>query len=377
MPEAWRDARADVLSPACRPTATGRPAQPAAGPRRRRGRALALALALVVLAVGGTAGAIALLRHHADRAAGLSTPPSERARAPASQPGSADAHGFAPARNCRSAPPGGPPRSPSTRRRRTPANAIITGLSCPRVTVCYAVDSAGTSCRPPRGPPPAGDAWRVVANDPGQRPASRSPARTARVLPRGGRSAARRDHPEPRQLEQPGLRERAVRHLHRRVLPGGRVLHGRSTAAATRSPTPPRRTHGSPSRVARQRRRAHRRVLHRPRPLHSRRRRRRRSTPTTAVPERPPSRWTRAMPSPPCRARARRSAPRPTPTARARSSPAGTWTVASMGTTARALACPADGFCLATNGSGGAVAYRNGAWSGGDAGSTGSGPSAP
>jgi hypothetical protein len=34
-----------------------------------------------------------------------------------------------------------------------------------------------------------------------------------------------------------------------------------------------------------------------------------------------------------------------------------------MGTTAGALACPAAGFCLATNASGGAVAYHNGAWS--------------
>jgi len=41
----------------------------------------------------------------------------------------------------------------------------------------------------------------------------------------------------------------------------------------------------------------------------------------------------------------------------------GTWTVSPMGTAARALACPAAGFCMATTASGGAVAYRNGAWS--------------
>src|SRR5262249_57089694 len=39
----------------------------------------------------------------------------------------------------------------------------------------------------------------------------------------------------------------------------------------------------------------------------------------------------------------------------------GRWKVAAMGTTASALACPVDGFCLAVNGSGGAVAYHNGA----------------
>jgi hypothetical protein len=34
-----------------------------------------------------------------------------------------------------------------------------------------------------------------------------------------------------------------------------------------------------------------------------------------------------------------------------------------MGTTAHALACPADGFCLAADGSGGVAVYRNGSWS--------------
>ena len=35
-----------------------------------------------------------------------------------------------------------------------------------------------------------------------------------------------------------------------------------------------------------------------------------------------------------------------------------------LGTTAVTIACPADGFCVATNGKGGAVLYRNGNWSG-------------
>jgi len=39
------------------------------------------------------------------------------------------------------------------------------------------------------------------------------------------------------------------------------------------------------------------------------------------------------------------------------------WSVAPMGITATSVSCPAAGFCVATDGSGGAVSYRNGAWS--------------
>jgi len=37
--------------------------------------------------------------------------------------------------------------------------------------------------------------------------------------------------------------------------------------------------------------------------------------------------------------------------------------VAPMGLTATAVSCPAAGFCVATDGSGDAVSYRNGVWS--------------
>ncbi len=40
-----------------------------------------------------------------------------------------------------------------------------------------------------------------------------------------------------------------------------------------------------------------------------------------------------------------------------------TWSVAPMGITATSVSCPAAGFCLATDGSGGVVSYRDGAWS--------------
>src|SRR5262249_15500304 len=43
--------------------------------------------------------------------------------------------------------------------------------------------------------------------------------------------------------------------------------------------------------------------------------------------------------------------------------PRGRWNVTSLGTTAVTIACPATGFCVAANGKGGAVLYRNGTWS--------------
>ncbi|HXZ74880.1 MAG TPA: hypothetical protein VEH31_28995, partial [Streptosporangiaceae bacterium] len=81
LPEPWRNAQADVL--ASLPPYGERGGPPArARPGRRRARALSLTLALVVLAVGGTAGALTLLRHHA-AAPQASTPP-QRSGAPSS-----------------------------------------------------------------------------------------------------------------------------------------------------------------------------------------------------------------------------------------------------------------------------------------------------
>jgi hypothetical protein len=39
------------------------------------------------------------------------------------------------------------------------------------------------------------------------------------------------------------------------------------------------------------------------------------------------------------------------------------WTATVMGSTARAIACPAAGYCVAVDGSGGALTYADGTWS--------------
>jgi hypothetical protein len=160
LPEAWRDARADVLAD-LPPYGDRRPPNPPPE-RRRRGRVLMLVLTLVVLAAGGTAGAIALLGHQ-PTAPQAGTP--RGGSAPASQPGSATPTAShrpeLPVRASGWTAPVPIDRAPSA------GNATITGLSCPRITVCYAGDSAGnvlsstSRSAARRGP------WRVVASDPG------------------------------------------------------------------------------------------------------------------------------------------------------------------------------------------------------------------
>jgi hypothetical protein len=41
----------------------------------------------------------------------------------------------------------------------------------------------------------------------------------------------------------------------------------------------------------------------------------------------------------------------------------GRWTVSPIGVVADAVACPSDGYCLAVDGSGGVLVYRDGHWS--------------
>jgi len=41
----------------------------------------------------------------------------------------------------------------------------------------------------------------------------------------------------------------------------------------------------------------------------------------------------------------------------------GKWSVTPLRTTALTVSCPVAGFCVATSGTGGAMVYRNGAWS--------------
>jgi hypothetical protein len=165
LPEPWRDAHADVLASLPPYGERGTPPVPAR-PGRRRGRTLALTLALVVLVVGGTAGALTLLRHHAS--APQASTPSQRggASGPASPTGSArPAARPSPALPVRAS--GWTAPVPIDQTARGASNAIITGLSCPRVTVCYAVDSAGNVLSATSRSAGARGAWHVVVNDQG------------------------------------------------------------------------------------------------------------------------------------------------------------------------------------------------------------------
>ncbi len=164
LPEPWRDAHADVL--ASLPPYGERGSLPGpARPRRRRVRALTLTLALAVLAVGGTAGALALLQHHAS-APQAGTPQRGNASGSPSPAGSARPTGRpAPALPVRSS--GWTAPVPIDQTALNATNAVITGLSCPRITVCYAVDSAGNILQSTSRAAGARGAWQVVASDQG------------------------------------------------------------------------------------------------------------------------------------------------------------------------------------------------------------------
>jgi len=161
LPEPWRNAQADVLASLPPYGEWGGPPSAAARPGRRRARALSLTLALVVLAVGGTAGALTLLRHHASAPQASTSPP------PSGAPGSPSPAGSAgrPALPVRAS--GWTAPVPIDQTALNATNAVITGLSCPRVSVCYAVDSAGNILSSTSRPAGARGAWQVVANDQG------------------------------------------------------------------------------------------------------------------------------------------------------------------------------------------------------------------
>jgi hypothetical protein len=165
LPEPWRDAHADVLASLPPYGERGGPPVPAR-PGRRRARSLTLTLALVVLAIGGTAGAFTLLQHHASAPQASTSPPRGGASGPASPTGSArSAARPSPALPVRAS--GWTAPVPIDQTARGASNAIITGLSCPRVTVCYAVDSAGNVLSATSRSAGARGAWHVVANDQG------------------------------------------------------------------------------------------------------------------------------------------------------------------------------------------------------------------
>ena len=164
LPEPWRDAHADVL--ASLPPYGERGSPPLPGRPRRRARALTLTLALLVLAVAGTAGALTLLRHHASAPQAGTAPQRDGA------PGSASPAG--PARPTGRPAPALPVRSsgwtapvPIDQTAQSATNAVITGLSCPRVTVCYAVDSSGNILSSTSRSAAARGTWQVVASDQG------------------------------------------------------------------------------------------------------------------------------------------------------------------------------------------------------------------
>lgn len=352
LPEPWRDARADVLA-GLPPYGHGPVPEP---PRRRRGRTLAMVLVLVVLAAGGTAGAIALLRHQST-APQAGTPPANGGLAPASQPGSAT-----PTASPRPELPvrasGWTAPVPIDRAAPSASNATITGLSCPRITVCYAVDSAGnvlsstSRSAARRGP------WRVVASDPGGGLVAIScpTARFCLAVDEAG-NALTLSHGSWSSPVYVNARSGIFTAVSCPVAAFCMAVDsgGNAFAYAAASNT------WQPFTVAAS------------------------GAGLTGVSCTGPGRcvavddgggaytyngrsWS-AFPVDAGHAFTAVSCASPAFCAATNAGgkgailTGGTWTVSAMGATAGTLACPADGFCLATTGSGGVVAYRNGVWS--------------
>ena len=354
LAEPWRDARADVLA-GLPPYGDRRPPEPPPERRRRRGRVLMLVLALVVLAAGGTAGAIALLRHQ-PTAPQAGTPRGGPAQA--SQPGSATPTAShrpeLPVRASGWTAPVPIDRAPSA------GSATITGLSCPRITVCYAVDSAGnvlsstSRSAARRGP------WRVVASDPGGGLVAIScpTARFCLAVDEVG-NAITLSHGSWSSPVYVNARSGIFTAVSCPVAAFCMAVDsgGNAFAYAAASNT------WQPFTVAAS------------------------GAGLTGVSCTGPGRciavddgggaytyngrsWSAVFPvdaghaftGVSCASQAFCAATNAD--GKGAIFTGGTWTVSSMGTTAGTLACPADGFCMATTGSGGAVAYRNGAWSG-------------
>jgi hypothetical protein len=160
FPEPWRPGRADVLASLPPYTSDAGSPPPA---RPRRARTLTIVLALVVLAGIGTVSALMLLRHH-----------------PSAPQASGPSPGASPARAASASPTPSPPASPPALAVRASgwtapvpvdqtgleaSNAVITGLSCPRITLCYAVDSAGNVLSSTSPSASTRGSWHVVAKD--------------------------------------------------------------------------------------------------------------------------------------------------------------------------------------------------------------------
>jgi hypothetical protein len=356
LPEPWRNAQADVLASLPPYGERGSPPMPRR-PGHRRARALALTLALVVLAVGGTAGALTLLRHHA-AAPQASTPPQR-----SGAPGSASPAGSArPTGRPASALPvrasGWTAPAPIDQTALNDTNAVITGLSCPRVSVCYAVDSAGNILSSTSRPAGARGDWQVVANDRGNGLVAISCPTAGFCLAvdeAGGAITLRNGS-----WGSPAFVDARTGTFTSVSCPvttfcmaadsGGNAFAYTATSDTWQPFTVD--TSGGLTGVSCTG------------PGHC-----------VAVDTGggaytyDGSSWSTAVPVDVGHAFTAVSCASPSFCAAADDGgngailAGGRWRVAAMGTTARALACPVDGFCLATNASGGAVAYHNGAWS--------------
>jgi hypothetical protein len=133
-------------------------------PRSSRGRVIAVVLLVAALGAGGTVGALALHRHYAARLTaplGPAGPAAKTASGSTASP-SASAGTTSPAASVTPAQPVGLPGWTSP----FPVqplhdNAVITGVSCPSTSACFAADSRGEVLS---STPPAG--WRKAFADP-------------------------------------------------------------------------------------------------------------------------------------------------------------------------------------------------------------------
>ena len=356
LPEPWRYAHADVL--ASLPPYGESDSAPVPGRLgRRRARTLALALTLVVLAVGGTAAALTLLRHHA-AAPPASAPPPGGAAGSASPAASAKRTGRpATALPVRASGWTAPVSIDQTARSTT--DAVITGLSCPQIAVCYAVDSAGNILSATSRPAGARGAWQVVASDQGS-------GLVAISCPTAGFCVAVDKAGDAITLSDGSWGSPAyvdartgtftsvscpVRTFCMAADSGGNAF-AYTAASNTWQPFTVDTSGGGLTGVSC-------------------------TGPDHCVAvdtgggayTYDGSSWSTAVPVDVGHAFTAVSCAGPSFCAAADDGghgailAGGRWRAVAMGTTATALACPADGFCLAANGSGGVVSYHNGAWS--------------
>jgi hypothetical protein len=357
LPEPWRDAHADVLASLPAYGQHGSPPLPAR-PRRLRARALTLTLALAVLAVGGTAGALTLLQHHASAPQAGTAPRRGGAPGSASPAGSAGPTGRpASALPVRSS--GWTAPAPIDQTALNATNAVITGLSCPGVAVCYAVDSAGNILSSASRSAGARGAWQVVASDQGGGLVAIScpTAGFCLAVDKAGDAITMSNGSwgSPAYVDaRTGTFTSVSCPLTTFCMAadsGGNAF-AYTAASNTWQPFTVDTSGGGLTGVSC-------------------------TGPDHCVAvdtgggayTYDGSSWSTAVPVDVGHAFTAVSCASPWFCAAADDGgngailAGGTWKVAAMGTTAGALACPADGFCLAANGSGGALAYHNGAWS--------------